>query len=67
MLQNLRPEALKKLLESPTLHNVALNEQVRRDAAAVSHISAAENARKITKAIQAQQQAQRLHDALEGE
>lgn len=35
MLSNMRPEALKKLLASPTLHRVALNEQVRRDAAQV--------------------------------
>jgi hypothetical protein len=33
MLSNMRPEALEKLLASPTLHHVALNEQVRRDAA----------------------------------
>jgi hypothetical protein len=63
MLNSMRPEALKALLASPVTHDVANAEQVRRDAAAVAHIMAAQNTQRLRKAAEAQARGAKLVEA----
>ena len=63
MLENMRPEALKALLASPQLHNVALGEQVRRDTIAVRQAEVSRLSRQIRRNLRAEAQVQALLDA----